>query len=311
MIKDPIRALIFCIVLTELCFLTGCDSPSATRSSTGGTGGGQVTAVYSRASNDYVRVQNPDGSFQPESYAFKIGGNFGGPRVDETIDKMNFDDLLRIIARSLANENYLPSDDPPTTKLLIVVYWGTTVVPDDVTPHSSRESTSLGHQADAAAAGQNDMSGGGRGTAAGFSEEFQRQQSLQDQARAFSNAEAAQDAKLDAQAANVLGYTDEILRTSPRGPNMSTLQSEIEHDRYYVVLLAYDYVAARKFGQHILLWQTRFSIPEAGNDFQKAFPLMTSIAAKYFGQDSNGLIHHNLGEGHVEVGEPKNLGTVP
>jgi len=55
------------------------------------------------------------------------------------------------------------------------------------------------------------------------------------------------------------------------------------------VLLAYDYKEARRFGMHKLLWETRFSIPEPGNDFEKAFPLMAAIAAKYFGQTSNGL----------------------
>ncbi len=38
---------------------------------------------------------------------------------------------------------------------------------------------------------------------------------------------------------------------------------------------------------------------------------MTSIASKYLRQDTHGLIQHNLGEGHVEVGEPKSLGIVP
>jgi hypothetical protein len=44
---------------------------------------------------------------------------------------------------------------------------------------------------------------------------------------------------------------------------------------------------------------------------EKAFPFMTSIASKCFGEDTHGRIHHNPGEGHVEVGEPKSLGTVP
>jgi hypothetical protein len=119
------------------------------------------------------------------------------------------------------------------------------------------------------------------------------------------------DGQIDAKSANILGYTDEIFRTSPTDPKMKTLQGEIEQDRYYVVLLAYDFKAARRFGIHKLLWETRFSIPEPGNDFEKAFPKMASIAAPYFGQDSHGLIHHNLGEGHVEVGVPRSLGALP
>jgi hypothetical protein len=123
--------------------------------------------------------------------------------------------------------------------------------------------------------------------------------------------ENEQDAHIDATNANILGYTEEILRTRRDDPNMITLGEEVERDRYYVVLLAYDYQAGRRFGRHELLWETRFSIPEPGNDFEKAFPLMAAIAGKYFGEDSHGLIHHNLANTNVEIGEPKSMGTLP
>jgi hypothetical protein len=99
--------------------------------------------------------------------------------------------------------------------------------------------------------------------------------------------------RINAKNANILGYTDEILRVSPRDPYLITLRDELEHDRYFVVLLAYDYQLARKTGQRRLLWETRFSIPETGYDFEACFPKMTAIASQYFGQDSHGLIHHN------------------
>jgi hypothetical protein len=38
---------------------------------------------------------------------------------------------------------------------------------------------------------------------------------------------------------------------------------------------------------------------------------MTAIAGKYFGQDSPGLVHRNLGEGHVDIGEVQTIGTTP
>ncbi|MGA2693321.1 MAG: hypothetical protein ABSF76_13230 [Opitutaceae bacterium] len=127
----------------------------------------------------------------------------------------------------------------------------------------------------------------------------------------FSYLEAIKDGQIDARSANILGYTDEIFRTKNTDPYLMTLRDEVEHDRYYVVLLAYDYQAGRRHNVKKLLWETRFSIPETGNDFEKAFPLMASIAGKYFGQDSHGLIHHNLADTHVYIGETKSLGTVP
>jgi hypothetical protein len=253
-----------------LCFLSGCAAPTATRTSMGQVGGAQLTAVFSRTDKSYVRPQNPDGSFQPETYELKDGGNFGGPRVDATMDKLSFEDVSRVIEAPLASQQYIHGDDPATTSLVIMVYWGATIVPDDANPKDTRDLH---------------VSSG--------------------------DLDERIDGQIDAKSANILGYTDEIFRTSPLDPKMKTLQAEIEQDRYYVVLLAYDSKAARRYGLHRLLWETRFSIPEPGNDFEKAFPQMASIAAKYFGQDSHGLIHHNLGEGHVQVGEATSVGTLP
>jgi len=80
-----------------------CSAPTATRTGTGAVGGAELTAVYSRASRDYARAQNPDGSFQPEPYVFMDGGNFGGPRYDPTMDKLSFDDISRVITGPLAS----------------------------------------------------------------------------------------------------------------------------------------------------------------------------------------------------------------
>jgi hypothetical protein len=256
-----------------ICALSACGAPTATTNSTGQIGGGRLTAVYSKASNDYARVRNSDGSFQPETYQFRNGGNMGGPRVDATMDKLGFENISTVLADRLSSQNYLLSEDPATTKLLIVVYWGTTLVPDDLNPKDTR------------------------------SQKFHPEDYLA--------MEASQDARADAASANLLGYTDEIFRTAPRDPKLDTLKDEIEQDRYYVVLLAYDYQLARTRWLHKLLWETRFSIPEPGNDFETAFPRMASIASIYFGENSHGLIHHDLGEAHVEIGEPKSLGTLP
>jgi hypothetical protein len=298
-----------CVVALSLCLLAACAEPTETRSGTGGAGGAKLTAVYSRAASDYARVQNPDGSFQPESFVLKSGGNFGGPRADETMDKLSFEDISKVVAGALASENYVPADDPAATRLLIVVYWGVTLAPDDVNPRSNRSSARLSELAQRAQEEASETSAKDPGELAAARA---RARSYQEQAQSMANMEANQDAKIDEKNADILGYTDEIVRDSSSNPNLGTLQEEVERDRYYVVLLAYDYqAAARNLGEHKLLWETRFSIPEPGNDFEKAFPLMTSLAARYFGQDTHGLIHHDIAEGHVDVGETKSLGPVP
>ena len=88
-----------------------------------------IEAVSSKVAPDYVRAKTPDGSFQPELYAFGPGGNWGGEIKDLTIEKLTFLDVAHVIARPLAIQKYLPGNDPAKTRLLILVYWGTTAVP--------------------------------------------------------------------------------------------------------------------------------------------------------------------------------------
>jgi hypothetical protein len=89
------------------------------------------------------------------------------------------------------------------------------------------------------------------------------------------------------------------------------LIAEIEDNRYFVVLMAYDFQMLWKQKKNKLLWETRFSIRERGNDFGKILPAVAQYASQYFGQDSKGLVRQPLPEGHVEVGEPRSLGAVP
>ncbi|HEY5227572.1 MAG TPA: hypothetical protein VIJ19_03470, partial [Opitutaceae bacterium] len=88
-----------------------------------------IEAVASKVSSDYIRTKLPDGSFKPECYSFGKGGNWGGEFKDETIDKLDFMDVARVIAPALESQKYIPARDPSATKLVVMVYWGTTAVP--------------------------------------------------------------------------------------------------------------------------------------------------------------------------------------
>jgi hypothetical protein len=120
----------------------------------------------------------------------------------------------------------------------------------------------------------------------------------------------------DAQNAQLMGYDSELAATQGlEGTALhyrrDELLSEIEDNRYFVVLMAYDFQLVWKEKKHKLLWVTRISIRQRGNDFGKTLPAMLRYASQYFGQDSHGLIRKPLPEGHVEVGEPRSIGIVP
>jgi hypothetical protein len=87
--------------------------------------------------------------------------------------------------------------------------------------------------------------------------------------------------------------------------------SAIEANRYFIILLAVDFQSAWKKKKVTLLWSTRISLAERHHDFSEELPKMTQYAAKYFGQESNGLILKPIPEGRVEIGQPKSLGETP
>jgi hypothetical protein len=143
---NPNRAGFRWFLEIALCFLTGGSAPTAIQTIVGAPQSAEIAAVYSQTSKEYVHAQNPDGSFEPETYVLENGGNFGGPRYDPTQNKLSFEDVSRVVAKALATQNYVPSEVPATTDLVILVYWGTTIVSDDVNPKKQKESVALMEQ---------------------------------------------------------------------------------------------------------------------------------------------------------------------
>ena len=133
------------------------------------------------------------------------------------------------------------------------------------------------------------------------------------------NMENRQNDRTDFLNAQMLGYDSPgLIGTEKgnyvRGTAFSTdrddLYAEIEENRYFVVLMAYDFQLLWKEKKHKLLWETRFSISERRNAFDKALPVMAQYASQYFGQDSHGLLRARVPEGRVDIGETKSLGEV-
>lgn len=262
----------------------------------------QSTSLYSKTRNGYVRARNADGTFQPQSYIMEAGTR-GKTTESRSYDQLSLEDISGSLRKPLAIQNYVPSDDPADTDLLILVYWGVTLTPDDLHPYGFRGSDF--------AAGAGGYHGAGMGPRVPESPSWIPTGSAREQAPSFQKVEADEDARTDSGNAAILGYADALLARPPDDRAARALIAELEEHRYYVVLLAYDYRVARAQGIHKLLWETRFSLAEYGNNFPKELPAMAILAAKYLGRDSAGLVHNNLREGRVEIGEPKALDTVP
>ena len=293
----PQRALISICALGT--FLNVCPVAFAAEGAEG------TTAVASRVSKDYVRKKLPDGWFQPEAYAFGKGGVWGSPIRDETVDRLSFMDIARVIAVPLAGQNYVPARDPNKTKLLILVYWGTTDVPEPTYESSAYQT----YDTEVQEANLLLQSGAGIGA-------IDAGDALMSSALQLLKMENSRRALIDYKNANLLGYNSPdgqaLINTAAGNQreftalrrSVNDLIPEIETRRYFVVLMAYDFQLLWKQKEHKLLWETRFSINQPRNDFGKALPAMAQTASRYFGKESHGLVRQVIPEGRVEVHEP-------
>ena len=275
----------------------------------------EVVVVNSHVSAGYVRAKRPDGSFQPETYAFGEGGQWGGRMKDFTIDQLHFLDIARTMSRALAGQKYLPNRDPAQTKLLIMVYWGTTAGTDD-----TMSQVAFQNMVEASRPLPQTNTTVGPGVPPAGSTPLRAGQAGQATAKdnmltmiAMANRERD---RMDWKNATILGYDDELahsegLEFTPLAGYKQNMIGELEESRYFVVLMAYDFQLMWKQKKPKLLWLTRFSIREHGNHFGEALPKMADTASKYFGQDSKGLKHKPISEGNVTLGDLKVIEVVP
>lgn len=250
----------------------------------------EVAVSGRRVSSDYVRTKLADGSFEPETYIFGQGGYWSGAMRDESIDKLKFIDVAQCIAIPLGAQNYLPAKDPKKIRLLIVVYWGTTTGTSDTS---------------ASAAYQNFFASQIPGEAG---------QTFSGDALDLVLSENALRDQANLQNARMLGYDSTgmigtgLEMTAMRGRERDLID-EIEENRYFVVLMAYDFQLMWKENKSKLLWETRYSIRQRRNEFDKQLMAMTASASRYFGQDSHGLIRKEIPKGKVTIGDLKVLGV--
>ncbi len=290
-----------------------------------------ITAVAARASSDYVRTKLPDGSYPVEYYAFGDGGHYGGQMYDSSVDKLKFMDVAQVLAEPLAAGNYLPAREPAKTRLLIMVYWGLSFVPESVSgsaayvnysavSNATNESATLGK---IQASNQPGAAPSAASTPSSSTSEDQnlRNDQLADLSSALTTLTMFNEQRdqIDFATAKLLGYdydaavgteNGNFLKGTAFALKRDELVAEIESNRYFVVLMAYDFQELLKHKKHKLLWETRFSIRQSDHAFDRDLPMMARFASHYFGQNSNGLVRQRIPFGDVTIGDVKSLGTI-
>lgn len=278
-----------------------------------------VTAVFSRSFNNYQRPTRPDGSDKILTYVIAKGGAEPGTYPDQSMDDVRFDGIVRVLGKFLAKQAYFPAKDGKKADLMLVVHWGKTKPFDDATGESivdqglqKFQSLQAMHEGIGRSPGFNAPAAQDPVTSA------LREAASEEMVQGMTEIRFAQDARIDADRhnANLLGYTAELIRRDNpslyggAGTAYYDLIEDIESERYYVSVTAYDFQQALKNNNKKGLWRTVASIDARGNRFDERLADMVERASRYFGRDSGRLIRQFEYTPHINLGELKTLGVV-
>ena len=257
-------------------------------------------AISAIAVPKYVRPTDAQGKPLPETYVFSRGKFFGGDTADTRLAQVKFEDLTKMLATNLAKQNYFPTKDLASANLVLMVHWGTTQVekhPENIFA-SENLNKALNDYRNSAANNSGDADPGALNDA------------LNEQAYAAASAHGA-----IARNSALLGYKPTLQREQNKiivSTDEMTMSAELNEERYFIIVMAYDYQYMQKEHKSRLLWVTRISVRSSGNNFTEAVPAIAEAGASVYGRQVDGLVRVDASDrgGRVDFGEMKVLGPV-
>ena len=257
-------------------------------------------AVRARTDASYEAQKFGNGAAKDETYLFFQGRFFGGSTRDRMLEKTPFQQIANTLAAGLAKQHYFPTRDLLRADLLIIVHWGVTTV--TVSDFRLQGRTTLAGRDDDAQLRQIIKNWAEEQKEAGVFDPF-----VQLEAQAIDNflnpaalvhdqmlqeMDALSQETSSASNARLLGFVEDMEKD--RQDFFGTcqgamLRSMLADERYFVVLLAYDYQALLKEHKQKLLWSTRLSMQSPGMNFRAGVGHMTSAGSVVFGHQTDGV----------------------
>lgn len=279
-------------------------------------------AVSSSAFSDYSEAKYNGAAPKRETYVFMQGNYFSGVIVDGSLQQTPFRRVAEMLAPELAKRAFWPAADTKSADLVLVVHWGVTSPSEKLDKLLAQDPPSLARIAGVDAntgvdyhAQITDATNPSRGeplvsdqmvndtfvgiaSADIMSVGFQQAVERTDQLGADYNR---------ADAMKLLGYRRHLQKMAEHPfltAEEATLRSDLESERYFVVIQAYDLrqVRGRK---PKLVWTLHLNMRSAGNNFQEAVAMMGDVAVNYFGRnvDQVDTALPKVRQGQVTIGE--------
>ncbi|MDA0348377.1 MAG: hypothetical protein O3C43_15450 [Verrucomicrobia bacterium] len=239
------------------------------------------------ASAEYVKDRALDGEKKIQTYNFVEGRFYPGRTKNRGLKEFTFMDIVTDMAEHLKQQGYYNHPLVGEGDLLIVVHYG-------VTDYEESFEEMMGYTSLEDMGYSEDMD-------AGALADFQFMRSVAEN----MNQSNEQSTYKKAQLLDMEEAYDR--RTSSTEEH--ELKSMLQEERYFVVLMAYDFPLIKK-GETKLLWSTRYSIRAVGQSFSQAIRDMNLVAGDYYGKNIKGLNKNRATDkSRVEMGEIEVIAT--
>ena len=256
--------------------------------------------INASADPEYLEASK-DKAYQ--TYHFKKGKQYRSATRDRSIEEVSFEEVLVVTADYLKEQKFYPAANKEVGDLLILVSWGTTSLDTDW--NKVMGVTDFGNSNAGGSASQQ---------APQNASEAQAMQALQ----AAADAEASSSSFLPGEAGSyhrsrnlkLLGFEKGLFGEGYTPAERERLNFELDRERYFIVLNAFDYQLLMKKQKVKQLWSCRISTRNLGTNFTDALDFMNRAAAPAFGKNIDKLLTPRVDpEGNVEFGEIEVLGT--
>lgn len=251
-------------------------------------------ALKTQASEEFIKGKAEDPTKKIQTYQFMKGNFHMGFTRDPSMKEVTFEGILYDLAMNLRKQGFYMHRDRSEGDLLIVVHSGVTDVEisyEEFMGYTSEEDMGLTDEI---------LNAGAGGEAIDFAT-IDAMNQLNFNLRSSGTTGSA-NRQSQAYKAQLLGleraYSDKI-----SNQEAYDLRSMLDEERYFIVLMAYDYPAFKK-GEAKLMWSTRYSIRTLGQTFAEAIKDMNVVASDYFGKNLAGITQKRAtDDSRVEIGE--------
>ncbi len=243
-----------------------------------------ITSAW--ASPEFVERRMGDDGPVPMTYHFAQGEFYGGAIRDKSLENYTLQDIIEIFAKDMEEQNFYPAPSTAQGDLLIVVHWGTTEI-EETWDELLGEDLTTDTDGDFSEDGDNTL------PSDDFDSDFDTE--LDDRSQLSKVQENA----------ILTGIDKAINKEGISSSDYYEYMSILEEERYFVMLVGFDWQKLYNDKVKEVQFVTRFSLRSPGTNFESAIPSLSRAAIPHLGTNLDDLakVKTQLGWGKGTVGE--------